>query len=139
MLKQISAQASDTATIDQATDHTAQNKIQRSEFQLDVTEDAPTGDQLRSILEYVGPKKAREVVNGAKDEADALRRLKEDPSKFRAPVVSLAHFPFEENFANIINRLWTGVMVGLVSTRAVLDKYSCLQDMQSLEIMNPRS
>ena len=92
LLKQISAQASDTATIDQAADHTAQNKIQRSEFQLDVTEDAPTGDQLRSILEYVGPKKAREVVDGAKDEADALRRLKKDPSKFMAPVVGPALF-----------------------------------------------
>ena len=95
LLKQISAQASDTATIDQATDHTAQNKIQRSEFQLDITEDTPTGDQLRSILEYVGPKKAREVVEGARDDADALKRLKEDPSKFRAPVVRSASFGFE--------------------------------------------
>ena len=94
LLKQISAQASDTATIDQATDHAAQNKIQRSEFQLDVTEETPTGDQLRSILEYVGPKKAREVVEGARDEADALKRLKEDPNKFRAPVVSPASLVF---------------------------------------------
>lgn len=96
-LKQISAQASDTATIDQATDHTAQNKIQRSEFQLDVTEDSPTSDQLRSILEYVGPRKAREVVDGARDEADALRRLKEDPSKFRAPVVSLVPLGYRKS------------------------------------------
>lgn len=88
LLKQISAQASETATIDQASDHTEQNKIQRTEFTLDITEDPPTGDQLRSILEYVGARKAREVVDGARDEGDALRRLKEDPSRFRAPVVS---------------------------------------------------
>lgn len=86
---------------------------------MDVTEDTPTGDQLRSILEYVGHRKAREVVDGARDEADALRKLKEDPSKFKAPVASLAHFPFNEDFANLIIRLWTGTMVGLVSTRAV--------------------
>lgn len=88
MLKQASAHASETATEDQATDHTHQNKLQRTEFELNITEDPPTTDQLRSILEYVGARKAGHLVNGARDEADALRLLKEDPKKFTPPVVS---------------------------------------------------
>ncbi|KAL8870488.1 MAG: hypothetical protein Q9174_003483, partial [Haloplaca sp. 1 TL-2023] len=89
LLKQISAQASETATEDQAADHTAQNKIQRSEFELNVTEDPPTGDQLRTILEYVGSGggRAGQIVEGAADEADALKKLKEDPSRFKPPVI----------------------------------------------------
>ena len=89
LLKQLSAHASETATEDQATDHTHQNKLQRTEFELNVTEDPPTGDQLRTILEYVGAKKAGQVVSGANDETDALKKLKEDPGRFKPPVVGL--------------------------------------------------
>lgn len=88
LLKQASAQASETATEDQASDHTHQNKIQRSEFELNVTEEPPTTDQLRSILEYVGGSRAKDVVEGARNEADAIKTLAQDPSKFRAPIVS---------------------------------------------------
>ena len=88
LLKQISAQASETATEDQASDHTHQNKLQRTTFELNVTEEVPTSDQLRTILEYVGEQKAGEVVEGAKDSEDAVRRLKENAKSFRAPVVS---------------------------------------------------
>ena len=63
--------------------------MQRTEFELNVTEDPPTSDQLRSILEYVGGRKAKELVEGSKDERDAMRRLAQDGSKFMAPVVSL--------------------------------------------------
>lgn len=87
MLKQISAQASETATQDQATDHSQQNKIQRTDFELDITEEAPTGDQLRTILEYIGESKAPQIVDGAKDTEDAIRKLKEDAKRFKAPVV----------------------------------------------------
>jgi hypothetical protein len=85
LLKQASAQASENATEDQASDHSAQNKIQRSDFDLDVTEEAPTSDQLRTILEYVGGKNAGRLVQGAKDVEDALR-LRENG--FKRPVVS---------------------------------------------------
>lgn len=88
LLKQASAQASETATEDQASDHTHQNKIQRSEFELNVTEEPPTTDQLRSILEYVGGSRAKDVVEGARNEADAIKTLAQNPSKFRAPIVS---------------------------------------------------
>ena len=87
LLKQISAQASETATEDQASDHTHQNKLQRSTFELDVTEEVPTSDQLRTILEYIGEENASEVVEGAKDPEDAVRRLKQNAKSFRAPVV----------------------------------------------------
>ncbi|KAL8726556.1 MAG: hypothetical protein Q9181_006001 [Wetmoreana brouardii] len=89
LLKQISAHASENATEDQATDHSSQNKFQRTDFELNVTEDPPTSDQLRTILEYVGSGggRAGQIVEGAVDEADALKKLKEDPSKFKQPVI----------------------------------------------------
>ena len=88
MLKQVSAHASETATEDQAADHTHQNKLQRTEFELNVTEEAPTTDQLRTILEYVGASKAGQIVEGARDADDAMRKLKGNARAFKAPVVS---------------------------------------------------
>lgn len=97
LLKRLSAEATETATEDQAADHSHQNKIQRSQFELNVTEDPPTGDQLRNLIEYVGseeggkgPVEAAEMlVQGAKNEKDAIRRLSEDSSRFKWPVVSI--------------------------------------------------
>ncbi|MCJ1460397.1 hypothetical protein MMC28_010777 [Mycoblastus sanguinarius] len=86
LLKQVSAHASETATEDQATDHTHQNKLQRTEFELNVTEDPPTSDQMRSILEYVGARQASQVVTGARDEADAIKLLAENANRFKPPV-----------------------------------------------------
>ena len=94
LLKRAAAEASTTATEDQASDHSKQNRIQREQFELNITEDPPTSDQLRTILEYVGAKKAKDIVEGARDQQDALKRLKEDGGRFIAPVVSLS--PFRE-------------------------------------------
>ncbi|KAL8908096.1 MAG: hypothetical protein Q9171_005590 [Xanthocarpia ochracea] len=93
LLKQISAHASETATEDQATDHSEQNKFQRTEFELNITEDPPTSDQLRTILEYVGSGggRASQIVEGATGEADALKKLKENPNSFQRPVVRFQH------------------------------------------------
>jgi hypothetical protein len=52
-----------------------------------VTEEPPTQDQLKSILEYVGPQKVGSLVKGAKDEADAMKKLKHGPDNFQRPVV----------------------------------------------------
>ncbi|KAI9809293.1 MAG: hypothetical protein M1825_002584 [Sarcosagium campestre] len=94
LLKQTSATASETATEDQAGDHSQQNQRQRTEFELNVTEDAPTSDQLRSIFEYVGAPKAGEIVKGARDEADAMKKLKESADNFQRPIVSgMPHQP----------------------------------------------
>ncbi|KAG4439292.1 hypothetical protein IFR05_005225 [Cadophora sp. M221] len=85
-LKQVSANASEHATQDQASDHSAQSKPSRAEFELDVTEEPPTQDQLKSILEYIGVQKASTVIKGAKDEADAFKKLKENSGSFQPPV-----------------------------------------------------
>ena len=88
LLKQVSAQASETATEDQAADHSHQNKLQRTEFELNITEDPPTGDQMRTILEYMGARHAGRLVEGATDSGDAIKKLGENPKTFRPPVVS---------------------------------------------------
>ncbi|KAF2177186.1 hypothetical protein K469DRAFT_379069 [Zopfia rhizophila CBS 207.26] len=90
LLKQANAQSVSHATEDQASSHTAQNAVQRTEFELDVTEAPPTGDQLKNILEYLGGPvsgAAAKVIQGARDESDAMRRLKEDGDAFQRPVV----------------------------------------------------
>lgn len=87
LLKQASAHASETATEDQATDHTHQNKLQRTEFELNITEDAPTGDQMRIILEYMGARTAGSLVEGAKDPEEAIKTV--NPKTFKPPVVSM--------------------------------------------------
>lgn len=93
LLKQVSANASETATEDQASDHSSQSKPSRPEFELEVTEEPPTSDQLKSILEYVGAQKAGTIIKGARDEADAMRKLKESSDSFQAPVVCSSGFP----------------------------------------------
>jgi hypothetical protein len=113
LLKQISAEASETATEDQASDHSHQNKIQRAEFELDIQEEPPTGDQLRSILEYAGINKAKEIVEGSHDVNDAVKRLQEDHKRFRAPVVSAANGDWSFNELMFI-RLWIGTTAKLV-------------------------
>jgi arsenate reductase-like glutaredoxin family protein len=88
LLKQAAAQASQSATEDQASDHSHQNQtVTRTDpFELEVTEAAPTPDQLRSIFEYVGSGKAGELVQGAASESDAMRKVKEDGGLFIRPV-----------------------------------------------------
>ncbi|KAI1842592.1 hypothetical protein JX265_012584 [Neoarthrinium moseri] len=87
LLKQVSANASEPATEDQASDHTPQTDPKRQEFDLEITESAPTPDQLKSILEYVGTGKISSVISGASSEKDALRKFKESNDNFKRPVV----------------------------------------------------
>lgn len=88
LLKQSSATASASATEDQASDHVAHNKVQRSEWDLEVTEAPPTSDQLRSILEYLGGAGAvGRIIKGASGESDALSKLKESADAFQRPLV----------------------------------------------------
>lgn len=92
VLKQANAQAVAHATEDQASSHQAQDKLERIEFELDVTEAPPTTDQLKNILDYLGgpvSSAASKVIRGARDESDAMRRLKEDGESFQRPVVSI--------------------------------------------------
>lgn len=88
MLKQASAHASQSATEDQASDHSHQDKIhKRHPFELEITEADPTPDQVRSILEYIGAGKAGTLVKGASSESDALKILKQSADAFQRPVV----------------------------------------------------
>ncbi|EAW08819.1 uncharacterized protein ACLA_097600 [Aspergillus clavatus NRRL 1] len=87
ILKQAASIASETATEDQASDYLEHAKRQRGEFSLEVTTAAPTADQLRNILDYVGGGvKASQIVTGAKDAQDALELFKKDQARFVKPV-----------------------------------------------------
>lgn len=60
----------------------------RDPFELEVTEAAPTPDQLKSIFEYLGGGGvAGELVKGAASQSDALRKVNEDANAFTRPVV----------------------------------------------------
>ncbi|KAF7191383.1 putative redox protein fmp46, mitochondrial [Pseudocercospora fuligena] len=86
LLKQLNATAVAHATEDQASDHSKQSKLERTEFELDVQEGAPTTDQLSSILEYLGPSQAGSVIKDATGTSDALRKFKQNESLFQRPV-----------------------------------------------------
>ena len=47
-------------------------------FQLEVSEAAPTADQARSILEFIGVGRAKDFVSGATDQNSALSILKRE-------------------------------------------------------------
>jgi hypothetical protein len=87
LLKQHRAQASATATEDQASSTAPQASQERADFELDVREDPPTPDQLKSILEYVGSQSASEVVKGAQTESEAMRVFGKDNGAFVRPLV----------------------------------------------------
>ena len=89
LLKQASANAQAGATGDQASDHSHQSPPGREEFELNITEDVPTQDQVQTILEYVGESKIQSIIKGAQDQKDALKRFKENKESFKRPVVSL--------------------------------------------------
>lgn len=87
LLKQASANATEHATEDQASDHSAQTAPERAEFELNITEDPPTPDQLQTILEYVGKSGVSTIVDGASNESEAMRLFKKSAESFRRPVV----------------------------------------------------
>lgn len=59
----------------------------RDDFEIEVTEDLPTTDQLSTIIDYLGSKgvKPAAVVQGAANKDDALKKLSE--SGFARPIV----------------------------------------------------
>ncbi|KAL2871489.1 uncharacterized protein BJX67DRAFT_342338 [Aspergillus lucknowensis] len=76
----------------------ADSPVGRGEFQLEITTAPPTADQLRNILDYVSgaPGSAgnvsgatyavSEIVKGARDAEDAVKRFKEDEGRFVRPI-----------------------------------------------------
>lgn len=87
LLKQASANAAEHATEDQASDHSAQTAPHRAEFELNITEDPPTPDQLQTILGYVGQKNIASVVDGATNETEAMKLFKKSADAFKRPLV----------------------------------------------------
>lgn len=80
LLKQASTSAQKSAAQDAET--------RREPFELNITEDAPTVDQVQTILEYVGQSGAAQVVKGARDDKDALKKFKENKENLLRPLVS---------------------------------------------------
>jgi len=111
LLKQASANAAEYATEDQASDHSEQTHPRRPEFELEVTEAPPTETQLKSILEYIGAQNASTIIKGARDEADAVKKLAQNGENFQRPVVcSQAAGRRDEQLTS--SRLLIGVMEG---------------------------
>ncbi|KAK4219068.1 putative redox protein fmp46, mitochondrial [Rhypophila decipiens] len=87
LLKQTSAASSETATEDQVGDHSAHNKIQRDEFDINITEEPPTSSQLETILDYAGTVGIPQIVKGAESKKEALEKFKQSTENFNRPVV----------------------------------------------------
>ena len=84
----------------------------REEFELNITEDPPTPEQLKSILEYIGTQRASTIVKDAKNKADAMKKLKENAETFQKPVVRCTtsqSLQAQSNWvADYFYRRWTG-------------------------------
>lgn len=93
LLKAVSANATAGATEDQASDHTAQTKGHREQFELNITEDPPTPDQVQTILGYVGKAGIPRIIKGARDEKDALKKFQENKENLLRPVVRWVLLP----------------------------------------------
>lgn len=84
------ANAQNPTTEDQAGSQAVPSAIQRADFELDIQEQPPTGDQLKSILEYVGTGKVGTIVQGANSVTDAMEKVKVDGGLFQRPLVRFA-------------------------------------------------
>ncbi|KAG5983135.1 hypothetical protein E4U55_000721 [Claviceps digitariae] len=87
LVKQISANAQAGATLDQASDHTAQTQAHRDPFELNITEDPPTVEQVKTILDYIGKENFGKVIKGAvNNENDAVKKFHESKENFLRPL-----------------------------------------------------
>ncbi|KAI9682445.1 MAG: hypothetical protein M1829_000237 [Trizodia sp. TS-e1964] len=90
LLKRASTAGTEAANEDQASAPGEESKLKniRSNFELEVTENAPTSDQLKTIFRYLGGGHAAigKVVRGSIGEADAISKIARNPSYFARPV-----------------------------------------------------
>ncbi|KAK0749302.1 thioredoxin-like protein, partial [Schizothecium vesticola] len=77
LLKRISIRASESASEDKAS---------RDPFELQVTEEPPTQDQLQTMLDYAGDKGISSIVDGASTSSEALRLVRENVDRLRRPI-----------------------------------------------------
>ncbi|CAH0036747.1 unnamed protein product [Clonostachys solani] len=65
----------------------AASESTREQFELNITEDQPTPDQVQTILEYVGKSGIPKIVTGAHDEKDALKKYTQNKDSLVRPLV----------------------------------------------------
>lgn len=85
LLKQVSAGTQGDAVKD--------GPVQREPFELNVTEDNPTPEQVETMLQYVGNNGISSIIKGARDEKDAMRRYKESKENLLRPIVRFHGHP----------------------------------------------
>jgi hypothetical protein len=78
------------------------------------TEDPPTVDQVKTILEYVGKGGISSIIKGATDEKNALKKFHENPDTLLRPVVrspeTLDLYSQWQHTDTGPCRLWIGIM-----------------------------
>ena len=103
LLKKASTNAQTGASKDQASDNGHQRPA-RDQFELNITEELPTEDQVRTILEYVGKSGASSIINGAQNEHDAIKKYRQSTESLSRPVViappSFIQYPSFEDCSN---------------------------------------
>ncbi|EEQ30210.1 hypothetical protein McanMca71_000531 [Microsporum canis] len=90
-------QKASTAIKERSTTSSSGAPLRGSDFELNVTEEPPTADQLSLIMDYmtssplasggIGVGKPGDLVSGATDRPDAIKKLKENADSFIRPVV----------------------------------------------------
>jgi hypothetical protein len=92
----------------------AASESTREQFELNITEDQPTPDQVQTVLEYVGKSGIPKIITGAHDEKDALKKYIQNKDSLVRPLVrfhvtgvSSCGLPF---LTDNDDRLWTGTM-----------------------------
>jgi hypothetical protein len=92
-----------------------------------VTTSPPTTDQLHSILEYISPVSGTggqgqkavygvgELVKGAKDAEDAVKKFKEDQERFVRPVVCICLF-----LGGLVGGYGYGLLMGFFGGRLLI-------------------
>lgn len=90
ILKKASAAASEASVADtQQSSSSAGPSVEREDFQLDITDELPTNDQLQTILEYTGKGKIGSVIKGATNLNEAFKKYRENVESFQRPVVCI--------------------------------------------------
>ncbi|KAJ8120244.1 hypothetical protein ONZ43_g2998 [Nemania bipapillata] len=84
VLTKASTSAAETGTEDKPS---SQINLHRPDFELNITEEPPTADQLQTILQYVGKSKIGSIIQGATSENEALKKFKESTESFKRPVI----------------------------------------------------
>ncbi|KAK1781027.1 hypothetical protein QBC45DRAFT_406455 [Copromyces sp. CBS 386.78] len=57
------------------------------DFELNITEEAPTTEQLKTILDYVGKAGISSIISDAQDETEALKKFKDNTDNLKRPIV----------------------------------------------------